>query len=86
MSARELITGAIFVRRPVRRQRLFYGWVVVAVAFVTMAVAISARTSFSLLFPEMLEEFGWSRGLTAGAYSLGFVASIAMMPIVGALM
>jgi len=51
-----------------------------------MAVAISARTSFSLLYPEMLDEFGWSRGLTAGAYSLGFIASVAMMPIVGFMM
>src|SRR6056297_566397 len=68
------------------RPRIFYGWVVVAVAFVTMAVAISARTSFSLLYPEVLDEFGWSRGLTAGAYSLGFIASVAMMPIVGFMM
>ena len=65
------------------RPRLFYGWVVIAIAFITMAVAINARTSFSLLFPEILAEFGWSRALTAGAYSLGFVASIAMLPIVG---
>lgn len=71
---------------PPSRPRFFYGWVVVAVAFVTMAVAISARTSFSLLFPEILNEFGWSRGLTAGAYSLGFVASIVMLPLVGSLM
>jgi MFS family permease len=74
------------VRRKAGKPRIFYGWVVVAVAFVTMAVAISARTSFSLLYPEILEEFGWSRSLTAGAYSLGFIASIAMLPVVGFLM
>lgn len=68
------------------KPRIFYGWIVVAVAFVTMAVAISARTSFSLLYPEMLAEFGWSRGLTAGAYSLGFIASIGLLPVVGILM
>ena len=48
-----------------------------------MAVAITARTSFSLLFPEMLAEFGWSSGFTAGAYSIGFIISMAMMPLVG---
>jgi MFS family permease len=69
-----------------KKPRIFYGWVVVAVAFVTMAVSINARTSFSLLFPEILAEFGWSSGLTAGAYSLGFIASIAMLPIVGMMM
>jgi MFS family permease len=51
-----------------------------------MAVAISARTSFSLLYPEILKEFGWSRGLTAGAYSVGYIASMALLPIVGFLM
>ena len=50
-----------------------------------MAVAISARTSFSLLYPEILNEFGWSRGLTAGAYSVGFIASTAMLPFLGPL-
>ncbi len=63
--------------------RLYYGWVVVAVAFVTMAIAITARTSFSLFYPEILNEFGWPRALTAGAYSVGFVASVALLPIVG---
>lgn len=69
-----------------RKPRIFYGWVVVAVAFITMAIAISARTSFSLLYPEILAEFGWSRAMTAGAYSLGFVASITLLPVVGLLM
>lgn len=65
---------------------MFYGWVVVAVAFVTMAVAITARTSFSLLYPEILAEFNWSSGLTAGAYSIGFILSMGMVPLVGILM
>src|SRR5207245_206400 len=53
----------------------FYGWVVVAVAFVTMGIGVNARTAFSLLFPPILDEFGWPRGLTAGAFSFGFLAS-----------
>jgi len=32
----------------------------VAVAFVTMGVGVNARTAFSLLFPPILDEFGWS--------------------------
>ena len=69
-----------------RRAPLFYGWIVVAVAFVTMGVAVSARTGFSLLFPEIVTEFGWDAGVTAGAFSLGFVASTAFVPIVGWMM
>jgi len=61
----------------------FYGWVLVAVAFVTMALGVNARTAFSLLFPPILDEFGWERGLTAGAFSFGFLVSAALSPLVG---
>jgi MFS family permease len=61
----------------------FYGWVVVGVAFVTMAVGVNARTAFSLLFPPILDEFGWERGITAGAFSFGFVVSALLSPLVG---
>ena len=40
-----------------------------AAGFVTMAVGVNARTAFSLLFPPILDEFGWNRDLTAGAFS-----------------
>ena len=55
------------------RLPLFYGWVVVAVTFVTMGIGVNARTAFSLLYPKILDEFGWERGVTAGAFSVGFV-------------
>ena len=64
----------------------FYGWVLVAIGFVTMAVGVNARTAFSLLFPAMLDEFGWDRGLTAGAFSFGFLVSAVVTPFVGRLM
>jgi MFS family permease len=59
--------------------------VIVAVAFVTMGVAVNARTSFSLLFPAILDEFGWDRGVTAGAFSLGFLVSAVLSPLIGRL-
>jgi len=68
------------------RLPFFYGWLVVAVAFVTMAIGVNARTSFSLLFPAILDEFGWERGVTAGAFSLGFVISTLLSPFLGRLM
>ena len=64
----------------------FYGWAIVAVAFVTMGVAVNARTAFSLLFPPILAEFGWERGVTAGAFSFGFVISAVLSPLLGRLM
>ena len=41
-----------------RRLPFFYGWIVVAVAFVTMGIGVNTRTAFSLLFPPILAEFG----------------------------
>jgi MFS family permease len=68
------------------RLPFFYGWVIVAVVFVTMGIAVNARTAFSLLFPPILDEFGWDRGTTAGAFSFGFVVSAVMSPALGRLM
>jgi MFS family permease len=68
------------------RVPFFYGWVIVAVAFVTMGIGVNARTAFSLLFPPILDEFGWERGVTAGAFSFGFLASAIFGPFLGRLM
>jgi len=51
-----------------------------------MAISVNARTAFSLLFPSILDEFGWDRGVTAGAFSFGFVTSAVLSPIVGRMM
>ena len=68
------------------RLPFFYGWIVVAVAFATMAIGVNTRTAFSLLFPPILTEFGWDRGSTAAAFSLGFVAATLYSPMIGILM
>ena len=68
------------------RLPIYYGWVVVAVVFVSMGVGVNARTAFSLLFPPILAEFGWERGVTAGAFSFGFLVSAALSPSLGRLM
>src|SRR5947199_2383194 len=51
-----------------------------------LGVGVNARTAFSLLFPQILDEFGWERGLTAGAFSFGFLVSAALSPFLGRLM
>src|SRR5579872_566012 len=68
------------------RLPFFYGWVVVAVTFVTMAIGVNARTAFSLLFPPILSEFHWESGVTAGAFSFGFIVSALVSPLIGRLM
>ncbi|HEX2891113.1 MFS transporter [Vineibacter terrae] len=68
------------------RLPFFYGWIIVAVVFVTMALGVNARTAFSLLLPPILGEFGWPRGVVAGAFSFGFLVSAALSPALGWLM
>src|SRR5246127_3024974 len=76
----------VVIRPGAIRPPFFYGWLLVAVAFVTMAVGVNARTAFSLLFPAILAEFGWDRGVTAGAFSFGFLVSALVTPFIGRLM
>jgi MFS family permease len=38
------------------------------------------------MFPPIVDEFGWDRGLAAGAFSFGFLVSAACSPCTGRLM
>jgi MFS family permease len=64
----------------------FYGWLIVAVVFVSMGIGVNARTAFSLFFPPIVSEFGWERAVTAGAFSFGFLVSAIMSPLLGRMM
>jgi MFS family permease len=57
--------------------------VVLAIAFTTIAIGVNVRTSFSLLYPPILAEFGWDRGETAGIFSVGFATSMLISPFLG---
>lgn len=65
------------------RLPFYYGWIVVAVGFVTLGFGASVRASFSLLFPPILAEFGWERGLTASVFSVGFILAAVGFPLLG---
>src|SRR5262245_64025204 len=68
------------------RLPFYYGWLIVGIAFVTMAIGVIARTAFSLLMPPLIDEFGWDRGLAAGAFSFGFLVSAVISPVSGRVM
>jgi MFS family permease len=48
----------------------FYGYFIVTAAFLIMLVMYSLFYSFGVFFKPMLNEFGWSRAMTSGAFSL----------------
>ena len=69
-----------------QRLPFYYGWVIIGAAFALMALAVNARTAFSLFLPPILAEFAWDRGVTAGAFSFGFLISAFLSPVLGQLM
>lgn len=75
------------MRNTVRKQPfLFYGWLVVAVSFITLTVTYGARYSFSIFYVAILDEFGWSRGTTAIILSVNLLVYAFAAPIAGDLM
>jgi len=60
-----------------------YPWVVVGVAFISVGAAFGTRAAFALFFVAVLEEFQWSRGLSAGVLTLGSVAWTLASPLIG---
>ncbi len=59
------------------------GWVVVGTAFVTMALLYGLWFSYSVFLVALLKEFGWSRSVTAGAFSLFALVHAAVGPFFG---
>jgi MFS family permease len=53
--------------------RWFYGWTVVAVAFLTVSVALGTRAAFGVLLVPVADGHGWSRSVVAGAISLSYI-------------
>jgi len=68
-----------------QRPRFFYGWVVVAAAFIIIMIGYGLRNSFSIFYPAIVEEFGWSRGNTALMFSIHLFVYGLAAPIVGRL-
>jgi MFS family permease len=60
-------------------------WILVAAVWLTLGIAFGIQFSFPVFLVSLLEEFGWPRGLAAGAFSLSAVVQGALSPAVGAL-
>jgi len=60
-------------------KRIFYGWVIVGGAWLTLFVRGGSGLTISVFFQSLMDEFGWSRGML----SLGFTIRMALMGIMG---
>jgi MFS transporter, OFA family, oxalate/formate antiporter len=65
----------------------YYGWVVFTIAASTSYAArpLMSVAVLSVFMVPMTDAFGWSRGLFAGAVSLGGVCAVVISPLVGRL-
>ena len=53
-----------------KRPRIFYGWIILGVAFITIILGYTIRNTFSVFYPAVVDEFGWERGSTALMFSI----------------
>ena len=67
------------------RLRIYYGWIIVAVALISMAFWLGIRSSFSVFYVTLLEEFPWNRADSAAVQSVALITYMVMAPLVGGL-
>ena len=67
------------------KPRFFYGYIVVAAAFFIMMVAWATYNSYGIFFTPLVDEFGWNRAVTSGAFSLSMFIYGILGIVVGAL-
>ncbi len=77
---------ARILARALARRGIHYGWVMVALAFLTVVCASAAFSLPGVLLLPIIAEFGWSRADLAGAIALMFVTLACVTPFSGALM
>jgi MFS family permease len=70
---------------PLTGREALQRWIVVGAVWVTLAIASGLYFSFPIFFVALLEEFGWSRGATAAAFSISSVVQGVLSPVVGIL-
>jgi MFS family permease len=71
--------------RPGQRSGLYYGWVIVGVALVSMAFWFGFRAMFSVFLVALVGDFGWGRAEISGVQSVAMICYIVAAPLAGGL-
>ncbi|HEY3116898.1 MAG TPA: MFS transporter [Chloroflexota bacterium] len=72
--------------KPIRLRKPFYGWYIVAVAFISLFLqATGGGFTFSIFLPTMNEDLGWSRSTIVAANSIASLTAAAIGPLLGRL-
>ena len=80
-----MLKNSVSPLRRLNSSGLFYGWIIVAVALVSMAFWLGIRSSFSVFYVALLEEFQWTRAGSAGVQSIALISYTILAPLVGTL-
>ncbi|HKY05174.1 MAG TPA: MFS transporter, partial [Blastocatellia bacterium] len=64
-------------------RKLYYGWVIVGVSFITMSLVSPIGTLFRLFYQAFKDQFEWSHASISGIYGLHQFLNGAISPLVG---
>ena len=64
-----------------RKPLFYYGWIIVLIGFITLAVAFGVWYSYSVFIIAVIKEFGWSRAAASSIFST-FILAQALMNLV----
>lgn len=97
LAARRLCLGIIawqlwLSRRSAKQERYFLmrfsptPWLVASLAFIVLGFSRGIHSSFGVFNVALLDTFGWSRGATAGIFSVVLTVDAMLSPLVGHLL
>jgi MFS family permease len=72
-------------QRPGTHPSFFYGYVLVIASVCIMALFVGTLAAFGVFFKPVLIEFGWTRTMVSGAFSLCWILQGALAPVMGKL-
>jgi len=62
---------------------MFYGYIIVIAGFIITLAVYAVQYAFGVFFKPMINEFGWTRALTSGAFSLSWIVQGVVAVIMG---
>ncbi len=71
--------------RSIHLRGTYYGWYIVGISFISMAFWFGIRSSFSVFYVALLEDFSWGRGESAGVQSMALITYTIFAPLAGGL-
>jgi MFS family permease len=69
----------------IRKSSFYYGYVIVAAVFFILLILSGANFSYGVFFKSLASEFGWSRAITAGPFTLNMILQGLLFVVAGRL-